>query len=118
MDMVKSQIAKFLTIEQVKEMANRLGAAPGDMLMIAAGDDAAVSNVLGRMRLEMANRLKLADPDLFAYCFVVNFPLFAWDDKMIAGNRCIILLRLQRKEIYLFLNQIRERYLARVMILY
>ncbi|MDD4923703.1 MAG: aspartate--tRNA ligase [Dehalococcoidales bacterium] len=82
MDMVKSQVAKFLTLEQVKEMANRLGAAPGDMLMIAAGDDATVSNVLGRMRLEMGNRLKLADPDLFDYCFVVNFPLFAWDDKM------------------------------------
>lgn len=78
---IKSQIAKFLTLEQIKEMAKRLGAAPGDMLMIAAGDDATVSNVLGRMRLEMGNRLKLADPDLFAYCFVVNFPLFAWDDK-------------------------------------
>jgi aspartyl-tRNA synthetase len=78
---IKSQIAKFITLEQIKEMAKRLGAAPGDMLMIAAGDDATVSNVLGRMRLEMGNRLKLADPDLFAYCFVVNFPLFAWDDK-------------------------------------
>ena len=78
---IKSQIAKFLTLEQIKEMAKRLGAAPGDMLMIAAGDDATVSNVLGRMRLEMGNRLNLADPDLFAYCFVVNFPLFTWDDK-------------------------------------
>ncbi len=82
MEMVKSQISKFLTLEQVKEMAGRMGANPGDMLMIAAGDDATVSNVLGRMRLEMGNRLKLADPDLFAYCFIVNFPLFAWDDKM------------------------------------
>jgi len=78
---IKSQISKFLTLEQIKNMAKRLGAAPGDMLMIAAGDDATVSNVLGRMRLEMGNRLKLADPDLFAYCFVVNFPLFTWDDK-------------------------------------
>ena len=81
MDTVKSQIAKFLTIEQVKEMARRLGAAPGDMLMIAAGDADMVNNVLGRMRLEMGNRLELADPDLFAYCFVVNFPLFNWDEK-------------------------------------
>ncbi len=81
MDMVKSQIAKFLTIEQVKEMAKRLNAAPGDMLMIAAGDNASVSNILGRMRLEMGSRLKLADPDLFAYCFVVNFPLFNRDEK-------------------------------------
>mgnify|MGYP000851220372 FL=1 len=82
MEMVKSQVAKFLTLEQIKKMAKRLGAAPGDMLMIAAGDNATVSNVLGRMRMEMGNRLKLADPDFFAYCFVVNFPLFAWDDKM------------------------------------
>ncbi len=82
MEMVKSQVAKFLTLEQVKEIAKRLGTAPGDMLMIAAGDNATVCNVLGRMRLEMGNRLKLADPDLFAYCFVVNFPLFTWDDKM------------------------------------
>lgn len=78
---IKSQISKFLMLEQIKNMAKRLGAAPGDMLMIAAGDDAIVSNVLGRMRLEMGNRLKLADPDLFAYCFVVNFPLFTWDEK-------------------------------------
>ena len=82
MEMVKSQVAKFLTLEQIKKMAKRLGATPGDMLMIAAGDNATVSNVLGRMRMEMGNRLKLADPDFFAYCFVVNFPLFAWDDKM------------------------------------
>jgi aspartyl-tRNA synthetase len=81
MDMVKSQIAKFLTVEQVKQMAKRLDAKPGDMLMIAAGDDGTVSTVLGRLRLEMGNRLNLADPDLFAYCFVVNFPLFNWDEK-------------------------------------
>jgi aspartyl-tRNA synthetase len=81
MDMVKSQIAKFLTVEQVKQMAKRLDAKPGDMLMIAAGDDGTVSTVLGRLRLEMGGRLNLADPDLFAYCFVVNFPLFNWDEK-------------------------------------
>jgi aspartyl-tRNA synthetase len=51
------------------------------MMMIAAGDDETVSNALGRLRLEMGNRLKLADPNLFAFCFVVNFPLFTWDAK-------------------------------------
>jgi len=81
MDMVKSQVAKFLTLEQVKQMAARLDAHPGDMLMIAAGDDETVGNALGRLRLEMGNRLKLADPNLFAFCFVVNFPLFNWDAK-------------------------------------
>jgi aspartyl-tRNA synthetase len=80
-DSVKSQIAKFLTLEEIKSIAKRLEAAPGDMLMIAAGDNATISDVLGRMRSEMGARLKLADPDLFAFCFIVNFPLFTKDDK-------------------------------------
>ncbi|MFA5628952.1 MAG: aspartate--tRNA ligase [Dehalococcoidales bacterium] len=80
-DSVKSQIAKFLTLEEIKSIAKRLEAVPGDMLMIAAGDNATVSDVLGRMRSEMGTRLKLADPDLFAFCFIVNFPLFTKDDK-------------------------------------
>ncbi|MDD4873711.1 MAG: aspartate--tRNA ligase [Dehalococcoidales bacterium] len=81
-DNVKSQIVKFLTIEQVKEMAVRLGSNTGDMLLIVAGDDETVSSTLGRLRSEMGRRLELADPNLFAYCFIVNFPLFSWDNKI------------------------------------
>ena len=76
---IRSVAAKYLTIEQIKEMAVRLDANAGDLLLIVAGDNDMVINVLGRMRLEMGYRLKLADPNLFAFAFIEKFPLLDWN---------------------------------------
>jgi aspartyl-tRNA synthetase len=76
---VKSVAARYLTLEQIKEMAARLGAAAGDLLLIVAGEDKLISTVLDRLRLEMGCRLKLADPDVFAFAFIEGFPLLDWD---------------------------------------
>jgi len=57
---VKSQAAKFMTIPQIKGMATRLGAAPGDMLLIVADQPDTTAAVLGALRLEMGHRLGLA----------------------------------------------------------
>jgi aspartyl-tRNA synthetase len=76
MEEVKSVVAKFLTLEQVKEMAKRLGANAGDLLLIVAGKPELVNMALSALRQEMGNRLKLADPDVFAFAFIVEFPLF------------------------------------------
>jgi len=78
-DMVKSVAAKHLTLEQVKEITRRLNAKPGDLLLIVAGDDEQVCRALDKLRLEMGHRLGLAAEDLFAFCFVIDFPLFLWD---------------------------------------
>jgi len=75
MEMVKSVVAKFLTLDQVKEMAARLGAKAGDLLLIIAGKTELVDVVLGELRREMGRRLKLADPNRLAFAFVQNFPL-------------------------------------------
>ncbi len=75
--MVRSAAAKYLTLDQVKGMAQRLKADTGDLLLIVAGKANLVDLVLSELRLEMGRRLKLADPNLFAVGFVVNFPLFA-----------------------------------------
>jgi len=61
MEMVKSRAAKFITVEQVREMADRLGAKMGDLLLIVAGKPEMAAAVLGEMRKEMARRLKLID---------------------------------------------------------
>jgi aspartyl-tRNA synthetase len=82
MDMVKSVAAKFLTIEQVREMAGRLEANGGDLLLIVAGENETVSAVLGELRLEIGRRLKLAQDDELAFAFVVGFPLFSWNREM------------------------------------
>ena len=74
--MVKSVAARFLTLDQIKQMALRLGADRGDLLLIVAGRPKLVDMVLSELRLEMGRRLKLADPNLLAFAFIVDFPLF------------------------------------------
>jgi len=78
---VKSVAAKFLTLEQVREMARRLGAKPGDLLLIIAGRPQVVSCALGALRQEIGPRLGLADPDLLAFAFITGFPLLGWNEK-------------------------------------
>ncbi len=76
---IKSQAIKYMTIEQVRKMAERLGAARGDLLLVMAGKGEALSLAMGELRKEMGKRLNLADPNLFAFAFVVNFPLLEWN---------------------------------------
>jgi aspartyl-tRNA synthetase len=78
MEMVKSVAAKYLTREQVIQVAGRVGAKPGDLILLVAGEPVMVCQVLGRMRSDLGVKLGLTDPKLFAYCFVVDFPLLEW----------------------------------------
>ncbi len=78
---VKSIAARHLTLEQIREMAQRLGANTGDLLLIVAGERNLVNTVLGKLRLEMGGQLELADPGLFAFAFIENFPLLEWSDE-------------------------------------
>ncbi len=78
-DMVKSRAAKFISLEQVKQIARRLGAKMGDLLLIVAGKNDLISPVLGELRKEMGRRLNLADPNEIKYAFIVDFPLLSWN---------------------------------------
>ncbi|MFC2071939.1 aspartate--tRNA ligase [Chloroflexota bacterium] len=80
-EMVRSVAAKFLTLDQVKEMSKRLGANMGDLLLIIAGKPNLVDMVLSELRQEMGHRLKLAEPDIFTFAFIVDFPLLNRDEK-------------------------------------
>jgi aspartyl-tRNA synthetase len=81
MEEVKSVAARFMTLEQVGQMARLLGANKGDLLLIVAGSKKLVDTVLGELRGEMARRLNLATPGLFAFAFIQNFPLLRWDEE-------------------------------------
>jgi len=74
-EMVRSVAAKFLTLDQIKQMAERLGANMGDLLLIIAGEPELVNAVLAELRQEMGHRLKLAAPELLVFAFVIDFPL-------------------------------------------
>jgi aspartyl-tRNA synthetase len=73
-DEVKSAAAKYLTPAQLKEIADRFEAKPGDLLLMVADKPAIVNKTLDEMRRQMAQRLNLADANLLAFAFVVDFP--------------------------------------------
>jgi aspartyl-tRNA synthetase len=78
MEMVKSVAAKYLTLAQVRDIAARVSARPGDLIILVAGEAALATSVLGRMRAELGIKLGLADPKFFAFGWVVDFPLLEW----------------------------------------
>ena len=80
-EMVKSVAARFLSLDQIKEMAGRLGASMGDLLLVVADKPEAVGKVLGELRGEMVSRLGLADQDLLAFAFILDFPLLQRGEK-------------------------------------
>ncbi len=72
---IKSDITKYLTIEQIRAIAIRLDAKRGDLLLLVAGESNKAGNILGQLRFEMGRRLGLVDPNLLFFAFIVDFPL-------------------------------------------
>lgn len=77
----KSSVGKFFTDEQLATWAERAAMNPGDLMLILAGDTARTRKALGELRLEMGSRLGLRDPQKFSCLWVIDFPLFEWDDE-------------------------------------
>jgi aspartyl-tRNA synthetase len=80
---MRSSFAKYLTDEEVEGVVERLTAQPGDLLLFVADETNVVNPVLGALRLELGERLGLrehADRTL-AFCWVIDFPLFEWDEE-------------------------------------
>ncbi|MDF1581137.1 MAG: aspartate--tRNA ligase [Desulfuromonadales bacterium] len=75
----QSPIAKFFTAEELDKIAARLAAAPGDLLLFVADTAAVANESLGRVRGHLGRKLGLADPNVFKFSWVTDFPLFEWD---------------------------------------
>ena len=78
---IKSSIDKFFTPEQVRALAERCGAKAGDMVFILSGPKFKTLTQLCALRLEVAQQLGLRDPKKFAPLWVVDFPMFEWDEE-------------------------------------
>ncbi len=78
---VKSSVDKFYTPEQLTEIAKKAGAGTGDLVLILCGKKMPILNAMGTLRIEMGNRLGLRDKNTFAPLWVIDFPLFEWDDE-------------------------------------
>ncbi len=80
-DKIRSAASRFLSVEQVREIGERVNARIGDMILIVAGPEKMTNDVLGALRHELGRRLGLADPDEIKLAFVVDFPLFEYNDE-------------------------------------
>jgi len=78
---LKSSIDKFYSPEDLKQVAALFDAQPGDMMLILAGKKAKTQKALGELRLEMGSKLGLRNKDVYAPLWVVDFPLFEWDEE-------------------------------------
>jgi aspartyl-tRNA synthetase len=76
----ESPIAKFFPEEILKQMAQRLDAEDGDLMLFVADKEKVVHDVLSRMRLEFGKRLNLITPG-FRFAWITDFPLFEWNDE-------------------------------------
>jgi aspartyl-tRNA synthetase len=77
----RSPIAKFLTPEEIAAVTEKLGGAPGDLLLIVADRPGVVAQALGELRLELGRRFELVPEGLHHALWIVDFPMFERDEE-------------------------------------
>ncbi len=82
----KSSIDKFYTEDKLKAIADAAGAKAGDLVLVLAGREERTRKAISELRLEMGKRLGLRKEDEFRLLWVLDFPLFEYDEE---GNRWV-----------------------------
>ncbi|HLW14976.1 MAG TPA: aspartate--tRNA ligase [Flavobacteriaceae bacterium] len=77
----RSSVDKFYDQEDLAKWAEVTGAKPGDLICVLSGDKNEVRGQLSALRMEMAERLDLRNPEEFAPLWVIDFPLLEWDEE-------------------------------------
>jgi aspartyl-tRNA synthetase len=76
----RSSFAKFIKTESLEAILKTMDAKPGDLLLFVADKPAVVFEVLGRLRVLLAERLGMVDKDVLAFCWVIDFPFVVWNE--------------------------------------
>lgn len=76
----KSPILKFMSESEITNVAKKTGAKSGDAVFFGADERTKVNKVLGELRIAFADHFNLKNPDEVAYCWVMDFPFYEWDD--------------------------------------
>jgi aspartyl-tRNA synthetase len=77
----RSSFAKFVKPEIMEKILETMAAKPGDLLLFIADKPAVVFEVLGRLRVLLAERLGIADKDVLGFCWIVDFPFVVWNEE-------------------------------------
>ncbi len=85
---IKSPIAKFLGDDFTKKIIKQMKAVDGDIIFFGAGKEKPVCRVLGNIRLELGKRLKLIDESLLAWLWIVDFPMYEFNEELDKVDFC------------------------------
>ena len=77
----KGQLENFFSEEALKELAKICNASPGDSFFLACGKQDEVEKILSLARVKIADDLQLIDKSKFAFCWIVDYPMFELDEK-------------------------------------
>ncbi|MBR2855457.1 aspartate--tRNA ligase [Candidatus Saccharibacteria bacterium] len=77
----KSPILKFMSDSEISAVKKETGAQPGDAVFFGADERAKVNKVLGELRIAFADHFGLKNPQEVAYCWVIDFPFYEWDEQ-------------------------------------
>lgn len=77
----RSPIAKFLNEDEIATLAQRLQAGPGDLVLLVADAGDTAATILGRLRLHVGRERKLIHEGVHAFCWVIDPPLFEWNEE-------------------------------------
>ena len=78
---LKGTASKFVTTEEVEALKSKTEAREGELIVFATDSHAIVNKVLGGLRVWFRDKLDLADKDMMAFAWVVDFPFFAWNEE-------------------------------------
>ena len=78
---VKSSFSKFMTEEEMQAIIKALDGENGDLLLFAADKNKIVWNVLGALRVELADQMGLLDKNDYRFLWVTEFPQFEWSEE-------------------------------------
>lgn len=77
----KSSVDKFYDEAALRTWANKMNAQPGDLLLVMSGEEEKTRKHLSELRLLMGSQLGLRDKNTFSALWVLDFPLFEWDEE-------------------------------------
>ena len=77
---MKGPVAKFLSDAEKQALVAKTGAQDGDALFFGAGVRAETNALMGKVRIYLANALGLIDANLVSFCWIVDFPMFEWNE--------------------------------------
>ncbi len=77
----RSSFAKFVIPETMASILTSMGAKPGDLLLFVADKPAVVFDVLGRLRVLLAERMGMVDKNVLGFCWIIDFPFVVWNEE-------------------------------------